>query len=289
MSMIGRIHSRKDWKAQFEKRLTANNSRLAVTQKAQQQIDDATAVVDKTIASKFIQELLGSTSDGPDKVTMKTMCRHNLENIVPPSDPIPWRKSWGSQILCDICDKPSITDCTVCKKCNSIAHNQCIIKSGLFVQNYECPECVDSIQSEIDHYEKLLIHLKNERRIERDAFKISKRLVILVEKKRLARKRRSVILLQSVVRRYLARKKYIRWLRAQLRLVSVRLTHLPKGMIENGVVVLTVHDTMQNTQSFRLDATAEEALKQGFLIPGVGANLSILLTLAHKEESVDGR
>jgi hypothetical protein len=287
--MITRINGKKDWRGQFESRVVAYQKRLATTQEAQQHIDDATAVVDTKIASKFIYELLGSTNDRPDQNALKLMCRHNLENLLPPSDPLPWKKSWGSQILCDICAKPSITDCTVCRKCNSIAHNQCIVDSGLYVQNYECPECSEMIMSENDHYEKLLVHLKHERQIQRDAHRISKRLIIIVEKKRLAKKRRSVILLQSIVRRYLVRKRYVRWLRSQMRLVTIRLTHLPLNIVENTVVVLTVHDTLKNSQAFRLDATAAEALKQGFLIPGMGGNLALLLTLARKEEFVDGR
>ena len=287
--MISRIHSKRDWRKEFDSRLIAYQDRLQATQQVQQRIDVVTAVADTSIASKFIFELLGNAVDGPDKNTLKLMCRHNLENIVPPSDPLPWKKSWGSQILCDICSKPSITDCTVCRRCNSIAHNQCILDEQLSIQYYECPDCKESRQGEIDHYNALLVSLKHEQRMEREARKIAKRLIIFVERKRLARKRRSAILLQSVVRRFLAHKRYLKWLRSQLKLVTVKLTHLPLAVMEEGVVVLTVYDTLKNAQSFRLDATAEEAVREGFMVPGMSANVSILLTLARCEDFVDGR
>lgn len=289
--MIARIHERKDWRKEFDSRLTAYQDRLVTTQETQHQMDVMSAVVDTKIASNFIFELLGNTPMGADKneSSVKQVCRHTLETVMPPADPIPWKKSWGSQILCSICSKPSISECTVCKRCNIIAHNQCIADVGLRMESYECPDCYESVQSEQDHYTEVVERLKHERKLEREARKIAKRMIIVVEKRRLAKKRRSAILLQAVVRRFLARKRYLKWLRTQLKLITVKVTHLPQAILEDGVVVLTVHDTLKNSQSFRLDATAEEAMREGFMIPGMGANLSLLLTLARREDFVDGR
>lgn len=270
-------------------RMETNTQRIIAHQQKQSMADEAAAVVDTTIASSFILEILGKGEEVADRALQKMMCRHNLENLEPPADPIPWNSCWGSQILCDICSRPGITDCTICRKCNTISHNQCIVDARGNVSDYICPNCVESIRSEKDYYTNMLKHLERERKIERDARKISKRLVVVVERRRLTKKRNSVILLQSVVRCYLARKKYLKWLRSQMKLVTVKLTHIPAAVIENGVVVLTVYDTYKNAQQFRLDATAEEAIKQGFLIPGCGSNLSILLTLARREESMEGR
>lgn len=266
-----------------------NTVRLEEQQQKQSMADEAAAVVDTDIASSFILEILGQGEDTANRALQKMMCRHNLENLEPPADPLPWNSCWGSQVLCDICSLPGITDCTICQKCNTISHNQCIVDAGGTVADYNCPNCLESIRMETDYYENMRRHLQRERKIERDARKISKRLVVVVQRKRLAKKRSSIVLLQSVVRCYLARKKYLKWLRPQMKLVTIKLTHLPAAAIENGVVVLTVYDTYKNSQQFRLDATAEEALKQGFLIPGCGANLSILLTLARREESMEGR
>jgi hypothetical protein len=142
---------------------------------------------------------------------------------------------------------------------------------------------------ETDYYEYMLHRLEHEKRIERDARKIAKRLVVVVERKRLAKKRRAAILVQSAVRRFLARAKYLRWLRAQMKPVTVKLLHIPAALMEHGVVVLTVYDMLKGAQSFRLDATVESAMKQGFLIPGLAANLTLLFTIARKEEFSDGR
>ncbi len=289
--MLTRINERKDWRKEFDSRLTAYQERLVTTQEVQRQIDVVSAVVDTKIASKFIFELLGNAPTGKERkeLAAKQMCHHTLETVTPPADPLPWKKSWGSQILCSICSKPSISDCTVCRRCNIIAHNQCIVDVGMKVETYECPDCHESIQSEQDHYTEMVERLKHERILEREARKIAKRLIIVVEKRRLARKRRSAIVLQAAVRRFLDRKRYVKWLRTQLKLVTVKVTHLPQAVLEDGVVVLTVYDTLKNSQSFRLDATAEEAMKEGFMIPGMGANLSLLLTLARREDFVDGR
>jgi predicted aspartyl protease len=142
---------------------------------------------------------------------------------------------------------------------------------------------------ETDYYEYMLHRLEHEKRIERDARKIAKRLVVVVERKRLAKKRRAAVLVQSAVRRYLARNKYLRWLRAQMKPVTVKLLHIPVALMDHGVVVLTVYDMLKEAQSFRLDATVESAMKQGFLIPGLAANLTLLFTIARKEEFSDGR
>lgn len=266
-----------------------NTNRVKAHQQKQAMVDEAAAVVDTDIASSFILEILGQGYDVADRALQKMMCRHNLENLAPPADPMPWNTCWGSQILCDICSLPGITACTICRKCNTISHNQCIMDAGGDVADYTCPNCIESIRLETEYYENMLHHLERERKVERDARKISKRLVVVVERKRLTKKRNSVILLQSVVRCFLARKKYLKWLRSQMKLVTVKLTHIPAAVIENGVVVLTVYDTYKNSQQFRLDATADEALKQGFLIPGCGANLSVILTLARREETMEGR
>jgi hypothetical protein len=71
--------------------------------------------------------------------------------------------------------------------------------------------------------------------------------------------------------------------------VTVKLLHIPVALMDHGVVVLTVYDMLKEAQSFRLDATVESAMKQGFLIPGLAANLTLLFTIARKEEFSDGR
>jgi hypothetical protein len=282
-------HKKKDWTREYHERTLELQQKTLTQQFLIAQSDESDNVKDKDIASNFIFDIMGKNQDMANRAMQKMMCRHNLENLAPPKEVLPWSFSWGNQVMCDICALPGITDCTLCQGCNSITHNQCIIDIEKSIEDYHCPSCLDAIQSEQDYYETMLQKLEHERNMEKDARKIARRLVVMVEKKRLAKKRRSVVLIQSVVRRFIAQKKYYKWLRGQLRLIAIKITHLPLASIQNGIVVLTAHDVFKNQQAFRLDATAEQALKQGFLIPGIGATLSLLLTLARKEEAVDGR
>ena len=251
--------------------------------------DEKTRVFSTTVASMFIMDVLNEGHNAADKAMQKMMCRHNLENLEPPTVHSAWKASWGSQILCNLCSRPGITDCTICRKCNIITHNQCIAESGKSVSNYDCPSCLDSIKTENMYYGKFLDRLEHERKIDRSARRIAKRLVEMVARKRLIKRRKSVIKMQSIARMFICRKKYVKWLRAQMKILIINVTHLPAAVIENGVVVLTVFDTLKNVQAFRLDATAKDALKQGFLIPGLGAIMTILLTLAHREETSESR
>ena len=287
--MVSRLYRRKDWKAEYEKKMKGNNERVISNQEAFDLSMQKDLLIDTTLASKFLLDLLGDSQDAAGRAMQKTMCRHNLENLEPPPEALPWKNSWGSKILCEMCNLPAVTDCTVCRKCNAICHNQCIVDVGDTVNGYECPQCLETMEIENNFYETVLIKLESDRKMERCTKKIAHRLLILLERKRLAKKRRCAVIIQSTIRRFLARKKYLWWLRAQMKLVTVKLLHIPHSLIENGVVVLTVWDTLKNSQSFRLDVTAEAAMKQGFLIPGVAANLSILFTIARKEETAEGR
>lgn len=287
--MVSRLIPRKDWKAEYAHRMVESTERTNAQKHDLALAEQKAAIVNTDIASSFIVEILGQGHDVADKALKKMMCRHNLENLEPPPKPLPWATVWGSNVICEVCSLPAVTDCVICKKCNTISHTQCIVDTGEDTTNYDCPNCRESIDVEINYYQKMLKQLEHERRIERDSRKIAKRLVVVLERKRLVKKRKAAIVIQKTIRRFLARRKYLKWLRAQMKLVTVKLTHIPASLIQDGVVVMTVYDTLKNAQSFRLDATAESAMKQGFLIPGVAANMSLLFTIARKEESVDGR
>lgn len=286
---MSRLSNRKDWKAEFSARLAENFERSTAQKHVVEMAEQKASVLNTEIASNFIVEILGQREDMADKALKKSLCRHNLENLEPPPEPLPWSTTWGSNILCEVCSLPAVTDCSICRKCNAVTHKQCLVDTGQSPESYDCPSCLESIRVENDYYQCMLRRLEHERRIERDARKIAKRLVVVVERKRLRKKRVAAVAIQKTVRRFLALRRYKKWLRTQLRLVTVKLSYIPSALIQDGVVVMTVYDTLKNAQSFRLDATAEGAMKQGFLIPGVRANMSLLFTIARKDESMDGR
>lgn len=287
--MVSRLNQRKDWKAEYVAKMAETTRRTADHVQIVGMAEQKTAILKTEIASSFIMELLGQGEDVADKALQKMMCRHNLENLEPAPKPLPWSTTWGSNILCEVCSLPAVTDCTICQKCNNVTHTQCLVDTGQSPHNYDCKDCVESMDIEQEYYHNMLRRLEHEKKIERNARKIAKRLVVVVERKRLGKKRHAAVVMQATIRRFLAQRKYIKWLRAQMRLVTVKLPYIPPALVQDGVVVMTVYDTLKNAQSFRLDATAEEAVRHGFLIPGVTANQSLLFTIARRDETVDGR
>jgi hypothetical protein len=97
---------------------------------------------------------------------------------------------------------------------------------------------------------------------------IAKRLLIYMEKKKLQKKRLAIILIQSIMRKCIERKKFKVWRKSLIRIICVEVRALPQRVIEGGQVIVTVFDTFKNVQLFRIDKTAECALQESFFIPG---------------------
>lgn len=291
-SNFNKHHKKKDWKKIYIERVDD----IIKKNETQEAVNEAEKGLDLTVATRFVQSMLDNGISSSLRLKGKEFCKNSIESIVPPRAHSSWKPSWGSQTLCSICDRPGISECTICSKCNIITHNSCIKFSASFEfkgrnndREYTCINCNESIQSELDYYERLKQQVIDDRRKEMHCRKVAKHLVLMLERKKFEKKKRSVILLQSIIRRHLCWKRYTNWRRTQLRIVLLDLKHVPEFAIPNGVLSLTVFDTFKNTQSFRLDSTVDEALEQFLMIPGVSTNMTLLITLAKMEESFDGR
>ncbi|KAJ1424393.1 hypothetical protein B484DRAFT_451536, partial [Ochromonadaceae sp. CCMP2298] len=290
---LSRIGKKKDWNKVYVDRLEYNKESKEFDRELIAQ-DEAEKAPKAAQASKFINELITTIGDSAKQIqqsknTGRVLSRHTLDTCPAPKKHESWTRGWGSQVLCDMCAVPCITESTICGKCDVITHNQCILDTGRQIDGYDCPDCLESVHAEDSYYEHLLLRLAKQRKQEVDFSKITRRLVIMAERNRIARKKRSVIMLQSLVRRYLDRREYVRYLRSQMRLLILHMTQLPPNLLDGTcIIVVSIYDTLKNQQSYRLDATAEQAQKQGFLIPGLGANSTLLFTAAKEEYNKDG-
>jgi len=178
--------------------------------------------------------------------------------------------------------------------CNSITHDLCIssyqnprVPSGyLNKNNHICFNCVDFIDGDIEHFMQMKTRDIEYRTKVASATIIARRAVIFLEQRRLQRKVRAIILIQSVFRRQIAKLKFESWKRSKLRVLVVELLSLPQRISENGLVVLCAMDTFSSTQLIRIDKRGDSCVKESFLIPGVTAQMAIYLTLAVRDESV---
>ena len=210
---------------------------------------------------------------------------------------IEWQPHWGAQTLCSYCDKPALSDCLFCKTCNSVTHFLCLEyyqhtgelrMSHPFSPNnndHVCLNCRNFMEEEyINHRKAKEIDLDNQlKRL--CAIKITRQVIIYLERKKLRRKIASIIFVQSHFRRYIVQRQHEIWKRSKLRTLVIELMNLPSKVITNGIVVLTGLDTFTNTQLIRIDKKGDVALKESFLIPGVTAQMSLYFTLAVRDES----
>lgn len=217
-----------------------------------------------------------------------------IGDLLPPSDPAQWVSSWGTQAMCLLCGLPGISDCRVCENCDNIAHKQCISYELLYrttrpdmdsVQDqFVCSDCVLSKQLSVDHFNKVKAQLLRDKMRLRSAKRIAKFMIVLCGSRFLERRTRAVLRLQSAVRGFLAYSKYRSYLKAKMKLLILEITKLPAAAVEISgvVVVLTVFDTFKHVQTMRIEKTAEEALKEGFFIPGINAKMTVVFNLARQ-------
>ena len=188
----------------------------------------------------------------------------------------PWMPHWGTQNLCCVCERPCFNDCVVCKCCNSIAHGNCaeINKTSngeghrrhsfdpykdndkVDYNEFICGECRDLQSEEKYRYVQQLYTIKEGRAKEVQGKFIAKRLLAYIFRIRFKRQRRFAVLIQSVTRGYLCRKRFQSCRKSQMRVVVVSIRDLPE-LPDGAGIVLTVVDTMKHTQLFRLDKSAE--------------------------------
>lgn len=178
--------------------------------------------------------------------------------------------------------------------CNSVTHDSCIssyqktgVSSGYLIKNnHICLNCVEFIDGDIEHFVQMKKLDKEYRSKLACATIITRRAIIFLERRRLRRKIRAIILIQSVFRKQIAKLKFESWKRSKLRVLLIELTSLPQRVVDNGLVILSAMDTFTSTQLIRMDKRGDACIKESFLVPGVTAQMAIYLTLAIRDESV---
>lgn len=234
--------------------------------------------------------------------TLERHGKQHIDNMPPPPRQKPWDPALGMQLLCDLCNIPALNNSIICKKCNIVCHTHCIqkIKSTgrkLFqghhsLEEWSCPHCEESLVADLTYYNAMVTKLREEKMHNLCANMIIKRMMIFLERKKLARKMKAVVKLQAVFRRKAAHMKFSQWKKNIMRLIILEITALPSKLLNecyspsgaSPMVVVTVHDTFKNIQLFRFDRTIPETFSDAFFIPGITAHMSVFITIAMKEE-----
>ena len=124
-------------------------------------------------------------------------------------------------------------------------------ESDDFTLELRCAECAEHAKAEVDYYNRERHKLIKDREHLLLARKIAKRMITYTIRQRFKRQRAVTILIQSLIRKHMIRKKFGQWRRNQIRVVSIDLMQAPK--VDNGLIVWTIVDTFKNVQLFRLD------------------------------------
>lgn len=231
-------------------------------------------------------------------------CKKTVENFLPPVEQYPFRIDWGTQVLCIICNLPCLSESIACKSCDTVAHYECILnnidldtnedcldddnESGIHVdgeQNFEfyCESCAESRANDVSFYERVSAQLREERVRRIYSRIIAKRVATYIERKRFQKKRKSLSILQNVIRKRIARKKFYAWRRTQMRVVVLELCHI-QGLTPDHLVSVSIFDTIKHTQLFRFDKFGDSANNELFLIPGINAHMTIVITICVRRD-----
>ena len=160
---------------------------------------------------------------------------------------------------------------------------------ALGMDEFTCLECQRAYSDDVEYFERLKVQLFTARRYILALRLVCRRILGYVERKRFKTLRRGLIFIQAAIRKRRAKRVFYHWRRSQMRVIVIDLLHLPPQALQlNDLVVLTVVDTMKAQQLFRFDKTASKAAEEGFLIPGITAHMTLVLTICRVEEHTAG-
>ena len=150
---------------------------------------------------------------------------------------------------------------------------------------FTCGSCRLNEEEDTDFYQHLHTKLQGERRYVLAVRVVARRILAFIERSRFKKLRKSLILLQSAIRKRRA-KRWLFFLRQNMiRVCIVDPVDFPDEMRPSDMVCLTIVDPMQHgKQFFRYDKTMEMARVEGFFIPGATAMQTIVLTILRPEE-----
>eukprot|EP01041_Mallomonas_annulata_P005132 gene5132-10259_t len=198
-----------------------------------------------------------------------------------------WEPHLGTQLLCQICTKPGYNNCINCISCNAITHSYCL--SNYYKANekkYKCPECIDLYVEERIRHNQYVKRKKEEGKRQFYGNIIAKHVSSYMARRRFLKKRRSIVRVQALIRRFIFRRKFLSWRSFQMRVIAVEVKDLTEA-VEGSTIVLTVVDTMKYTQIFRFDKVIDKfnlLEPVTFLLPGITKNVYIVITISSKDD-----
>lgn len=267
----------KKWATVYTEKITkTDNEDLQRSLDREEVRDWLSGIWARTMIAKRLSKII------KQKIRMKShSCKKSLLNLQYPTPVTEWKKDWGSNLMCVICQTPTIYDSIVCNTCNCIAHLACIenhlIDSDDHIlirkdetdeedatMEYYCAECNEHERLEKKYYNKELSRLKHERYMKQMVNRITSTIKTRIERIRFLKQRQLTIALQAMARRHFIRKRFHQLRRNQIRIVYLELVNIPK--IDGAcMVVWTVVDKFKNNQLFRQDKEINRALNEGHL------------------------
>jgi hypothetical protein len=266
----------KKWATVYTEKIAKNdNDDLQKNLDREEVRDWLSGIWARTMIAKRLSKII------KQKIRMKShSCKKSLLNLQYPSTVTEWKKDWGSNLLCQICNTPTIYDSIVCNTCNCIAHITCIDNQidnddHILIRRdetdeedatmeYYCAECNQHEKSEKAYYNKELSRLKYERYLKQMVNRITSTIKTRIERIRFLKQRQLTITLQAMARRHFIRKRFHQLRRNQIRIIYLELVNMPK--IDGAcMIVWTVVDKYKNHQLFRLDKEINRAMNEGSL------------------------
>ena len=306
-----RRHAPKKWGEVFSERVDEILSRRDARQR-----QESVSVCSAGSAGLDDESVSVASSALPLRSFVRT-ARRTVSSVVPPAAQSDWRSHWGNALACYLCHRPAVCECVVCAKCNVVAHTACVeerdstssfssssssakkahkpsrVRLALSASQrkvspappHVCSFCEEALQADEAHYQRLVERVREEKLRQYCAVVIARRMRIFLEKKRATRKKFSILLLQAFLRGKIRRRQYLNELHTQPRTVVLKLRDLPAALSAlSHVVVLTVHDTFKNVQLFRYDKTVQQCAEEAIIIPGLTWHVTLLVTLAVRED-----
>lgn len=234
-------------------------------------------------------------------------CRRALHNIKEPPPPKYWNPAWDTTSLCEICANGVINDPLRCQSCNCIFHRACVTATNnddeaTLLANataldgssvFQCAYCVENHAREHKWYLDEVERFEDERLQRFWGAVIVRKARSIFERKNFLAKRRCIVKVQATVRGLLARKKFRKLKRTQMRVYDIAplssTVHFKRKMHRHPPLYLSVAvvDPVTSKELFRIDAQFEtmgELLRSPLRIPGTRGNVTFIVTLGIVEE-----
>jgi hypothetical protein len=145
-----------------------------------------------------------------------------------------------------------------------------------------CKNCRETQREEekLHHvdYEKVC----EERRLHLFGKYLSKIVYTHVTRRNYLRQKQGITKIQSILRGYFMRKRFLQFRRRSLRVLHMQPTLLPK-LDSKSMLIFTIFDNVKNVQLFRLDRQCDRMSEEGFIIPGIATSVNFVLTLVTLE------